>query len=89
MIVALPVSGGYDSILVVVDRMTKRAHFIPTVTTLTAEGTARLYCDNIWRHHGWPKKVISDRGPQFTAVFMRELNKLLGIKTGLSTAFHP
>ena len=89
LIVELPSSQGYDSMFVVVDRFTKRAHFIPTTSTISAEGTARLFRDNVWKHHGWPKKIISDRGPQFAAKFTQELNKLLGIETALSTAFHP
>ena len=69
--------------------MIKRAHFISTSSTLTAEGAAHLYRDNVWKHHGWPKKITSDRGPQFAVAFARKLNRLLGIKMGLSTAFHP
>jgi len=55
----------------------------------TAKGLARLFRDNVWRLHGLPKSIISDRGPQFAAGLMKELNELLGIKTKLSTAFHP
>jgi hypothetical protein len=69
--------------------MTKCVHFIPTTITLTAEGTAQLFQDHIWKHHGWPKKVVSDQGVQFTVCFMKELNHLLGIKMGISTAYHP
>ena len=88
-IVELPLSQGYNSIFVVVDRFTKRAHFIPTTSTISAEGTAHLFRDNVWKHHGWPKKIILDRRPQFAVKFTLELNKLLGIKMALSTAFHP
>jgi hypothetical protein len=72
-----------------VDRFTKRAHFIPTTTTLTAEGAARLFRDHVWKDHGWPKKIITDRGTQFAAKFAQALNTLLGIKSALSTAYHP
>jgi len=88
-ITKLPLAQGYDSILVVVDRFTKMAHFVPTTEKTTAEGLARLFRDNVWRLHGLPESIISDRGPQFAAGLMRELNELLGIKTKLSTAFHP
>jgi len=55
----------------------------------SAEGLARLFRDNVWKLHGLPESIILDRGPQFAAGLMRELNKMLGIKTKLSTAFHP
>ena len=54
-----------------------------------AEGLARLFRDNVWKLHGLPESVISDRGPQFAAGLTRELNKILGIETKLSTAYHP
>jgi transposase InsO family protein len=73
----------------VVDSLTKRAHVIPTHTTLNAEGTALLILKEVWKHHGTPRVVVSDRGPQFVAAFMRELYKLLGIKLATSTAYHP
>jgi len=85
----LPLAQGYNSILVVVDCFTKMAHFVPTMEKTTAEGLARLFRDNVWRLHGLPKSIISDRGLQFAAGLMRELNGLLGILTKLLTAFHP
>ena len=88
-IIKLPLVQGYDSILVVVDRFTKMAHFVPTTKKTTAEGLARLFRDNVWRLHGLPESIISDRGPQFVVGLMRELNEMLGIKTKLSTVFHP
>jgi transposase InsO family protein len=88
-IVELPESHGYDAIMNVVDSVTKRAHFIPMHTTITAEGTARLYLREVWKHHGMPRVVLSDRGSQFTAGFMRELYKLLGIELAMLTAYHP
>ena len=65
------------------------AHFVPTTERTSAEGLARLFRDNIWKLHGLPDSIISDRGPQFAAGIMKELNCILGIKTKLSTAFHP
>jgi len=88
-ITKLPLAQEYDSILVVVDQFTKMVHFVPTTERTMAEGLARLFRDNVWRLHGLPESIISDRGPQFVAGLMRELNEMLGIKTKLSMAFHP
>ena len=88
-ITKLPLAQGYDSILVVVDRLTKMVHFIPTTEKTSAEGLARLFRDNMWKLHGLPESIISDRGPQFAAELMTELNGMLGIESKLSTVFHP
>jgi len=88
-ITKLPIAQGYDSILVVVDRLTKMVHFIPTTEKTSAEGLARLFRDNVWKLHGLPKSIVSDRGLQFIAGIIWELNRMLGIKSKLSTAFHP
>jgi hypothetical protein len=86
-IVELPESHGYNAIMCVVDSLTKCMHFIPTHTTINAEGTALLFLKEVWKHHGTPRAVVSDR-PQFVTAFMRELYKLLGIKLTMSTAYH-
>ena len=88
-ITKLPIAQGYNSILVVVDQLTKMVYFIPTTEKTLAEGLARLFRDNVWKLYGLLESVISDRGPQFVAGIMRELNKMLGIESKLSTAFHP
>jgi len=88
-ITKLPLAQGYDAILVVVDRFTKIGHFIPTIEKTSTEGLARLFRDNIWKLHGLPDSIISDRGPQFVAGIMKELNRMLGIETKLSMVFHP
>jgi len=88
-ITKLPLAQEYDSILVVVDWLTKIVHFIPTTEKTSAEGLVRLFRDNVWKLYGLPKSIISDRGPQFVAGSMRKLNGILGIKSKLSTAFHP
>ena len=88
-ITKLPLAQGYDNILVVVDQFTKIAHFVPTTEKTTAKGLARLFRDNIWQLHGLPESIVLDRGPQFVAGLMKELNELLGIKTKLLAAFHP
>jgi hypothetical protein len=88
-IVELLESHGYDAIMCVIDSLTKCAHFIPTHTTINAKGTALLFLKEVWKHHGTPQVVVSDRGPQFVAGFTRELYKLLGIKLALLMAYHP
>jgi transposase InsO family protein len=88
-VVELPESHGYDAVMNIVDFASKRAHFAPTHTTVTAEGAARIYLKEVWKHHGLPKSVLSDRGPQFVADFTRELYRLLGIRLATSTAYHP
>jgi len=64
-------------------------HFISTIEKMLAEGLVRLFRDNVWKLHGLPESIILDRGPQFTAGLIRELNRILGIKSKISTAFHP
>ena len=88
-ITKLPLAQGYDSILVVVDQLTKMVHFILTTEKTSAERLARLFRDNMWKLHGLPESIISDRGPQFAAGLMKELNEILGIKSKLSMAFYP
>jgi len=70
-ITKLPLAQGYDSILVVVDRLTKIVHFIPTTEKTLVEGLARLFRDNVWKLHGLPESIISDRGLQFVAGLMK------------------
>jgi len=88
-ITKLLIAQGYDSILVVVDRLTKMVHFIPTTEKMSAEGLARLFRDNVWKLHGLPESIVSDKGPEFAAGIIQKLNRILGIKSKLSTAFHP
>ena len=65
------------------------AHFIPTTEKTSTEGLAQLFRDNIWKLHRLLDSIISNRGPQFMAGIMRELNCMLEIETKLFTAFHP
>jgi len=88
-IVELPLSSGCNAVMTVVDLVSKRAHFIPTHTTVTAEGAARLFLHQVWKLHGLLKCVVSDYGPQFVARFTRELYCLLGIKLVSFTAWYP
>jgi len=87
-ITKLPLAQGYDAILVVCDRFSKMAHFIATTEKTSAEGLAKLFRDQVWKLHGLPESIVSDRGVQFAAEMMKELNNLLGIQTKLSTAYH-
>jgi len=64
-------------------------YFVATTEGISAEGLARLFRDNVWKLHRLPESVVSDRGPQFAAELTKELNRMLGIETRLSTAFHP
>ena len=88
-IVDLPLSKGYDSLFVVVDRLSKATILAPCNKTITADETAQLYIEHVWRRTGLPKQVISDRGPQFASKVMQEIWERLGVKSSLSTAFHP
>ena len=88
-IVELPESKGQNAILVCVDRLTKMAHFCPTTTNITAEGTADLFLNYVFKHHGLPDDVITDRGPQFTSKFTARFLELCNIQGNKSTAFHP
>ena len=83
-ITKLPLVAEKDAILVVCNRLSKITHFVATT-----EGLARLFRDNMWKLHRLPESVISNKGPQFAAELMRELNKMLEIETRLSTVFHP
>ena len=80
---------GKDAILVVCNRISKMTHFVVIMEGITAEGLARLFRDNVWRLHGLPESMVSDRGLQFVAKLTKELNRMLGIQTKLSTAFYP
>jgi len=88
-VVELPLFSRHDTVITVVDSVSKRAHFIPTHMTVTVEGAARLFLHQVWKLHGLLKYVVLDRGPQFIARFTRELYRLLGIKLASSTVWHP
>ena len=88
-ITRLPLAQGYDAILVVCNRFSKMAHFIATMEKTLVEGLTKLFQDHVWKLHGLPESIISDRGVQFVAGMMKELNNLLEIQTKLSMAYHP
>jgi len=85
----LPVVGSVNMVMVVVDRLTKMAHFVPCATTLTAEGCADLLKKQIFRYHGIPSELVSDRDPRFTSHFRKGLLETLDIGSLKSTANHP
>jgi hypothetical protein len=86
-IVGLPrTQAGYDSIWVIVDRLTKVVHFIPVKTTYSG---AKLYISIIMCLHGVPKKIVSDRGSQFTSKFWEKLHESMDTKLNFISAYHP
>jgi hypothetical protein len=80
---------GYDSIWVIIDRLTKIAHFLPVKTYYPVLTYAQMYIARILSLHDVPKIIVSDRGPQFVSKFSEELHKSLGTKLLHSSAYHP
>lgn len=78
-----------DAILVVIDRLSKERHYIESKKTATAEDTAKLMIEFVWKYHGLPSTIISDRGPQFVSQLWKHWCQRLGVKAKLSTAYHP
>jgi len=85
----LPKSDGDDAILIVMDRLTQMAHFLPCAKEMDARQFSELFMREIFRLHGLPKDIITDRGSIFTSDLWKETTKQLGIERRLSTAFHP
>jgi hypothetical protein len=89
-LVGLPrTQAGYDAIWVIVDRLTKAAHFILVKVKYSLEKLTELYLQEIVRLHGVPKAIVSDRDPRFTSRFWMSLQKAMGTKLQFSTAYHP
>jgi hypothetical protein len=80
---------GHNSIWVIVDQLTKVAHFIPVKTNFNGRRLAEIYISRIISLHGVPKYIVSDRGSQFTSHFWKSLHEALGTKLSFSTAYHP
>jgi hypothetical protein len=85
----LPVSGKYDTILVVIDKFTKYGHFIPLKHPFTAAAVAQLFLDNVYKLHSMPTVVISDRDKVFTSAFWQNLFRLADTTLNLSSSYHP
>ena len=85
----LPTSSDSDSILVIVDRLTKQAIFIPTTIHCTSEDLAILFIMHVFSKHGVPEHVTSDRGPEFVSRFFRSLGKALDMKLHFTSGYHP
>jgi hypothetical protein len=82
-------ASGKDMILIAIDRLTKMARFIPTHSSVTSKETADLFLREVFRHHGLPSSIVSDRDPRFTAKFWKALQEALGVQLLMSTAEHP
>ena len=85
----LPESNGKDAILTIVDCFSKMIHIFLISSTIMSQGVAQIFRDHVFKLHGTPKKVISDRGSQFVSSFMCDLYSLLKIEANPSTAYHP
>jgi hypothetical protein len=89
-IVRLPkTQSGYDSIWIIVDRLSKVAHFIPVKTTYKGSKLVELYIARIVCLHGVPKRIVSDRGTQFTSKFWEKLHESMDTKLNFSSTYHP
>src|SRR5437667_8896106 len=82
-------TSGHDMILIIIDHLTKMEIFIPTYSTASSKDTAELFLREVFRYHGLPSNIVSDRDLQFTAKFWEALQKALGIKLLMSSTEHP
>ncbi|GJR77728.1 putative nucleotidyltransferase, ribonuclease H [Tanacetum coccineum] len=80
---------GHDAIWVIVDRLTKSAHFLPIKESFSMEKLSRLYIDEIVSRHGVPQSIVSDRDSRFRSKFWKSFQQALGTRLNLSTAYHP
>jgi hypothetical protein len=85
----VPPSNSFNSILVVVDRLTKMVHFIPCNKTIISKKIAKLFLNHVFQYHGLLEDIVFNRGPQFASKFWRWLFELLSVTVKLSLAFHP
>jgi len=85
----LPTSGSANCIMVIVDKFSKFAHFVPLHHPYTAPRVAQAFLDNVYHLHGLPTHIVSDRDPVFTSLFWKELFRLAQVQLCLSSAYHP
>ena len=88
-IVELPESGGYTQIWVIVDQLTKMAHFILLKTGVTAAELAQAFLQVIWKLHGLPDEIITNRDTKIISLFWQKLMHLMGIISKMTMVFHP
>ena len=89
LITGLPESGGFNAILVVVNRFSKMIVLIPTRDTITALQMAENFQDHIWKRFEMLEQIISDQETQYVTQFMKDLHKLTNMTTNISTTYHP
>ena len=82
-------SEGNTGIVVFVDRLSRMAHLAAVLDSIDAEGTAKLFIDRVFRQHGLPVAIVSDRDPRFAGKFWKSIFKVLGTRLDISTADHP
>ena len=80
---------GHDFILVIVDRLSKTAHFLPCHSDIDGTGVAELFIDRVWSQHGLPKSTVTDRGTHFVNEWNAALMKLIGTKHCVTSSYHP
>jgi transposase InsO family protein len=80
---------GYNTVYIVIDRLSKQAISTPCYKTTTVEDMAKIYLRTVYRYYGPPASIVSDRGPQFISAFWKEFNGILGTKLKLLIAYHP
>ena len=86
---SLPKSNGMDAIVVIVNQFMKMIRLKATMTNISLEGIAKIYRNNIWKLHGVPRKILSNKGLQFASKFIEEFTKALETKRQLSMAYYP
>lgn len=88
-IIGLPKSMGKEVIFVVVDKLSKYSHFMAFAHPYSTIDVAQAYLDNVFKLHGWPKSIVSDRDPVFLSSFWKGLNSLYDTDLLLSSPYHP
>ena len=81
--------GSYDSIMVIIDLLTAMIHLVPSQTTYTVKDIAELMSTEVYKLHGLPRTIVSNHDVLFTSLFWTHLNKLMGVKQRMSSAYHP